>query len=290
MITPGRQDALRPVAARPHDARGRQARVRRADGAPARDRPAAHRHHGAGRERDRQLRHPARFLARRAAPVRASRSRPSWRAWLGKNGTWSQVFGATADQAFNAWYIARYVDEVAAAGKAELNLPMYVNASLSDPFTQEGAQYGASGGPNWNVIDIWKAAAPHIDICSRPTSTTATTRTIAKLARSLSPARQSAVRSGDRQRRRRIARFFWPALGNGAIGWAPFGMDATGYFNYPLGAKQLDAETLEAFASKFACSRRSPATGRGSPSSIRRRRRQGRRTVPTRQQFSAAGR
>jgi beta-galactosidase GanA len=29
-------------------------------------------------------------------------------------------------------------------------------------------------------------------------------------------------------------------------------MDATGYFNYPLGARQLDAETLDAFASKFA--------------------------------------
>jgi beta-galactosidase GanA len=29
-------------------------------------------------------------------------------------------------------------------------------------------------------------------------------------------------------------------------------MDATGYFNYPLGAKQLDTETLGAFSSKFA--------------------------------------
>src|SRR6185437_3171684 len=54
---------------------------------------------------------------------------------VGKSGTWSQVFGATADQAFNAWYVARYVDQVAAAGKAELDLPMYANASLTDPFT-----------------------------------------------------------------------------------------------------------------------------------------------------------
>jgi beta-galactosidase GanA len=29
-------------------------------------------------------------------------------------------------------------------------------------------------------------------------------------------------------------------------------MDATGYSNYPLGAKMLDADTLEAFASKYA--------------------------------------
>jgi hypothetical protein len=29
-------------------------------------------------------------------------------------------------------------------------------------------------------------------------------------------------------------------------------MDATGYFNFPLGAKQLGPKTLDAFASKFA--------------------------------------
>jgi beta-galactosidase GanA len=47
------------------------------------------------------------------------------------------------------------------------------------------------------------------------------------------------------------ARFFWPVIGRGAIGFAPFGMDRTGYSNYPLGAKALDAATLEAFASKY---------------------------------------
>ena len=37
------------------------------------------------------------------------------------------------------------------------------------------------------------------------------------------------------------SRFFWLALGKGAIGLAPFGMDATGYSNFPLGAQKLDA-------------------------------------------------
>jgi hypothetical protein len=32
------------------------------------------------------------------------------------------------------------------------------------------------------------------------------------------------------------------------IGFSPFGLDYTGYSNYPLGAKQVDAETLENFA------------------------------------------
>jgi beta-galactosidase GanA len=47
------------------------------------------------------------------------------------------------------------------------------------------------------------------------------------------------------------ARFFWPVIGRGAIGFVPFGMDATGYYNYPLGARELDSETFEAFAAPY---------------------------------------
>ncbi len=51
---------------------------------------------------------------------------------------------------------------------------------------------------------------------------------------------------------REFARYFYEALGRGAIGFAPFGMDDTGFFNYPLGAKALDAATLDAFAGPYA--------------------------------------
>lgn len=166
-----------------------------------------------------------------------------------KKGTWSQVFGWKADQAFNAWAIARYVDEIAAAGQAVKQLPMYVNAALSDPFKEEGAQNGASGGPNWNVIDIWKAAAPHIaieapDIYNRDEK--AYTAYLNHYARPDNPL--FIPETGNDMD---YARFLWPVLGKGGIGFAPFGMDGTGYSNFPLGAKQLDAETLEAFASKY---------------------------------------
>jgi beta-galactosidase GanA len=169
---------------------------------------------------------------------------------VGKNGTWSQVFAKTADQAFNAWYVARYVDEIAAAGKAQLNLPMYVNASLTDPFTLEGVEHGASGGPNWNVIDIWKVAAPHIDIEAPDIYTS----DHAKYAKYIEDYRRpdNPLLIPETGNDAAFARFFWLALGNGAIGWSPFGMDATGYFNFPLGARQLDPETLDAFAAKFA--------------------------------------
>ena len=79
-------------------------------------------------------------------------------------GNWSEVFGANADEYFHAWHIARYVGQVAAAGKAEYPLPLYVNAALRDPLTPGPANTYESGGPTDNVLWIWKAAAPAIDL------------------------------------------------------------------------------------------------------------------------------
>jgi len=169
--------------------------------------------------------------------VRAMRRRP---------GTWSEVFGARADQAFNSWYTARYIDQIAAAGKAVKNLPMYCNAALSDPFTEEGAENSASGGPNWNVIDIWKAAAPNIDFVAPDIYSRDHRAYIAHLDHYARP--DNALMVPETGNAAEYARFFWAALGRGAIGFAPFGMDATGYFNYPLGAQRLDADTIDSFA------------------------------------------
>ena len=167
----------------------------------------------------------------------------------GKSGTWTQAFGCKADQVFNSWYTARYVDQVAAAGQAELDLPMYANAALSSPFDEKGAIYSASGGPNWNVIDIWKVAAPHIalvapDIYDRDYAVNE--KQLDNYARP-----DNALFVPENGNAPEFSRFLWLALGKGAIGWAPFGMDATGYSNFPLGAKQLDADTIEAFAEKY---------------------------------------
>lgn len=82
------------------------------------------------------------------------------------SGTWEQVFGpgTQTEEFFMAWYYARYTDAVAAAGKAEYPLPMYVNAALNRPNWKPG-QY-PSGGPLPFLMDIWRAGAPHIDIFS----------------------------------------------------------------------------------------------------------------------------
>ena len=82
----------------------------------------------------------------------------------GTGGNWREVFGANADEFFHAWSVAHFIGQVAAAGKAQYPLPMYVNAALRDPLTPEPAGAYESGGATDNVLDIWKAAAPAIDI------------------------------------------------------------------------------------------------------------------------------
>jgi hypothetical protein len=79
-----------------------------------------------------------------------------------KSGTWSEIFGELAPEAFSAWHVARYVNAVAAAGKQEYPLPMYVNAWLIEGAERAGRW--PSGGPTEHVLDVWKAAAPAIDI------------------------------------------------------------------------------------------------------------------------------
>ncbi|MGA3100202.1 MAG: beta-galactosidase, partial [Bryobacteraceae bacterium] len=47
--------------------------------------------------------------------------------------SWEQAFGPNADEYFNAWAVARYVGQVAGAGKAVYPLPMVANVALRDP-------------------------------------------------------------------------------------------------------------------------------------------------------------
>ena len=179
-----------------------------------------------------------------AGPIPAELARK-----LGKSGTWSQAFGAKADTSFNAWYTARYIDEIAAAGQAELNLPMYVNVVTSDPSDPKaGEGGGASGGADWPMLGVWKAAAPHIKIAA-PDIYDRDYRVVNgkfdRMARADNPLFVPEL-GNDLP----FARYFWLALGKGAIGVSPFGMDPT-YSNYPLGGLNTP-ENLDAFASKFA--------------------------------------
>ncbi len=53
---------------------------------------------------------------------------------------------------------------MAAAGKAEYPLPLYANAALRDPISPGPTVNWESGGPTDDVLPIWKAAAPALDL------------------------------------------------------------------------------------------------------------------------------
>ena len=123
--------------------------------------------------------------------------RKVWEDAGGKSsGTWEQVFGAgkptgmaipvrtlappmtqeehetewrnlhwPVDEIFMAWHYAKYVNKVVEAGKAEYNIPMYVNAWLQQRDHAWPGTY-PSGGPLPQVMDVWHAGAPALDMLS----------------------------------------------------------------------------------------------------------------------------
>ena len=74
---------------------------------------------------------------------------------------WAGVFGGAADEAFMAWYYARFIDQVTQAGKRAYPLPMYMNAQLPAPHERAGDY--PSGGPYPISQPIYRVAAPAID-------------------------------------------------------------------------------------------------------------------------------
>lgn len=164
-------------------------------------------------------------------------------------GTWREVFGADADEIFHAWHIARFIDQVAEAGKAEYPLPMLVNAALRGPFNPGQPGQYASGGPTDNVLDVYKAAAPHIDLLAPDIYMPEYSHYTTVLERYSRPDNPLFV--AETGNRGEYARYFFSALGRQAIGWSSFGIDFSSYSNYPLGAKVVDAAALEPFALNY---------------------------------------
>lgn len=165
-------------------------------------------------------------------------------------GTWASVFGKDAAEFSYAWAIAHYVDQVAAAGKAAYDLPMYANVALRDPFHPGPPGGYSSGGPTDNVLAIWRAAAPALDLIAPDIYMPEYARYSAVLDRYSRPDNPLFV--GETGNAPPYARYLFAALGHGAIGFSPFGMDYTGYANWPLGARKVDPDTLKPFALDYA--------------------------------------
>jgi len=76
------------------------------------------------------------------------------------SGSWQEVFGEMAEEIFQAYHVAKYIDTVAAAGKNEYDIPLAVNAWLE----QGPPGSYPTGGPIAKVMEVYKFAAPHIDV------------------------------------------------------------------------------------------------------------------------------
>ena len=162
---------------------------------------------------------------------------------------WQTVFGDNAEEFFHAWSVASYIEQVAAAGKAVYALPMYVNASLRNPIKPGRPPSYESGGATDNVIPIWKAAAPSIDLLAPDIYMRRSELYLKILDLYQRPDNPLFVpETGNSPGN---ARYFFAALGHGTIGFSPFGIDYTGYVNAPLGATRVNEDTLKPFALNY---------------------------------------
>jgi hypothetical protein len=82
------------------------------------------------------------------------------------HGTWRDVFGSQAVDAFMAWHVASFMEQVTAAGKAEYDIPMFYNAWLKQPNAKGVPGRYPTGGPIHTMLDVYRAASPSIDILS----------------------------------------------------------------------------------------------------------------------------
>src|SRR4051794_18244423 len=141
-----------------------------------------------------------------------------------KPGTWKEAFGAEADEAFAAYYVSRYVNAVAEAGKKEYALPAYVNVWLREQknFMRPGEAY-PSGGATLNMLDLWKAMTPSLDVIAPDNYVLDYVnyqRVLAGYRRSDNPLLVPET-GGPR-----FASNIFYALGDyDALGYAPFGLD-----------------------------------------------------------------
>ncbi len=137
-------------------------------------------------------------------------------------GTWEEVFGPSdrAAEIFMAWHYASYMERITATGKAEYALPTFVNAWIVQPEDTRPGNY-PSGGPQAQNHDIWRAAAPHIDILSPDIYLPDFPQQLTLYARSGNPVFIPESRAG--QEGAAHAAYAIGALG--AIGYSPFGYE-----------------------------------------------------------------
>ncbi|HLN56289.1 MAG TPA: DUF5597 domain-containing protein [Bacteroidales bacterium] len=157
-----------------------------------------------------------------------------------KDGTWEEVFGKgileddwkgmsyLTEELFMSWNYASYVGEIARAGKAEYNIPMYVNAWLKQPGRSGHAPGNyPSGGPTPQTLDVWRAAAPAIDFIAPDIYVTDQFRYVCEQYTLSGNPLFIPETTGDAAS---ASRAFYSYGRFSAMCYAPFGIDGNGLF------------------------------------------------------------
>ncbi|KAL3470298.1 glycoside hydrolase superfamily [Aspergillus californicus] len=152
--------------------------------------------------------------------------------------SWESVFGpgTSADEAFMAYHLSKYVGKVAEAGKEGYNIPFYTNTWLNfdDPSALDlhgypavvggGARPGIypSGGPCPHVTDIWRYNAPALDFLAPDLYF----HDYERVCQDYTTPSTNPLFIPEQRRDEHGARRVWLAYGTyGALGTSPFGVD-----------------------------------------------------------------
>ena len=78
--------------------------------------------------------------------------------------SWKGHFGRHAAEAFCAWYHGKFIGTIAKAGKEIYDIPMYTNVMVMENGCEEAGFSYSGGAAVSRVLDIWKKAAPALDL------------------------------------------------------------------------------------------------------------------------------
>lgn len=154
------------------------------------------------------------------------------------SGSWESVFGPSRfekndisvfsylpEELFTVYHYAKYTGVVAAAGKSEYPIPMFVNCWIRQPeiFSYPGRY--PSGGPTPHTLDLWRAVAPSIDFIAPDiyVPLKVARYTMEQYRRPGNPLFIPEYRPGAQASREA----FWAYGQLDAICFSPFGIDAT---------------------------------------------------------------
>jgi hypothetical protein len=157
------------------------------------------------------------------------RDAPAYKDWQKHGGkkaaSWEETFGFHGYEYNEAWHLARYIDEVAAAGKARYQIPLYINVWLNAgvPWGVPGLEY-PGGGAVIRTRHIWLAAAEHIDMLA-PDIYEQDSYRFARICDSYNEG-ENALFIPESSRNITSACNMFYAVARGAVGYASFGAES----------------------------------------------------------------